>query len=142
MAEPRDGKKRKARDEKFLINNPEAITTEDLEQGMFKLSNFWMRVADREALAASKDSEMRRLATAIESTIRETDFDEVHFATLLEQLIKLKKEYGDAFIRDRKKSADLEEQMRPLMQTMNSLLLLLYKKLRAMGFQHYPDLTI
>lgn len=139
----------KERTIEYLINNPEAITLEDIVRVDNFFNNFHAKIAHRDSLLSSDNEQTRKLGQAIKTLVEGTNFDLDDFNRIMSELDKLNSVLATEIFNSDLSDAEYNKRFKEnraaaksLIIKSNSLLLPLYKKLRALGFEHYPDLTV
>ncbi len=144
--------KNEAQDEyEFLVNNPEEVDLERLEKlesaGYEFLNNFWTHIRKLSSYLNSTDTRTH------EEIIRE----KYKNSSLLDQVLgqhsqiylkQTDKEFGETLDAVLKESSFDVEKLRELVKDGSSkatdekskILLPIYKKLRELGYNHYPEL--
>ncbi len=143
------------RDFAYLESHPEEVTVDDLdardEQGKKTygnfLNNFSLRIAQRGMV--TKVESGQKMQDAMRKAMQEIGFDEKEFDMNHERILDLVEKRVDLF-RQRKtlgeeayarETQKIDDENELLIRKEKETILPLYKKMRSLGFAHYPDLT-
>lgn len=132
------------RTEEYLVNNPEEITQEDLEKNRISLNNFWMKISQRNRMTHSGNGERIKLTEDIKSLVEEPEFDLAVLENLTSQINKYRHEFADIVNSETgnsERQREIFKELETLKLKREALILPIYKKLRTMGYKHYPDLV-
>lgn len=125
----------------YLIENPNEITAEDLKINHAFLNDFYRVIIKCDV----HSSDAPPLAVDTKMAITETGFNLERFSLLTEKiddlLVKFSHIFNEITSENLAKLAETSHQVALLQEERDELMLPVYKKLRAVGYKHYPDLT-